>query len=56
MTNEQLAELKRLKEYYPYRIVFGVLRKTGEFEAWAKTTMHSANKLAREGHIVWVFK
>lgn len=56
LTQEQLKELQRLKAYFPYRIVFGVLRKSGEFEAWAKPTKHAANKLAREGHTVWILQ
>lgn len=57
LTEKQNAELVRIKGYFPYRIVFGVVRKdTGEFEAYAKTTMHTANRLAREGHAVYVLK
>ena len=57
LTQAQIAELSRLKDYFPYRIVFAVIHKdTGEFEAWCKTTMHIANKLAREGHQVAIFK
>lgn len=57
MNDKQHAELARLKAYFPYRIVFGVIDKnTGEFFSYCKTTMHAANKLAREGHTVWVWK
>lgn len=56
MNEQQVAELKRLKTYFPYRIVFGVIDKdTGAFEAWAKSTMHTPNRLAREGHQVFVY-
>lgn len=54
LNQSQLAELQRLKQYFPYRIVFGVLKKDGTFEAWAKTTKHVANRLAREGHQVFM--
>ncbi len=55
MTQEQIAELKRLKEYFPYRIIFGVIDKnTGEFGAWAKPTKHVMNRLIREGHKVFL--
>ena len=54
LTPAQVSELRRLKAYFPFRIVFGVINKdTGEFEAWAKPTMHAANRLAREGHYVF---
>ena len=57
LTAENIAELTRIKAYFPYRIVFGVVRAdTGAFEAWAKTTMHAANRLAREGHAVFVMR
>jgi hypothetical protein len=56
LTQEQAEEMKRVKGWFPYRIVFGVLRKTGEFEVWAKPTMHAANKLNREGHTIWLLK
>lgn len=57
LNNEQAQELRRLKQYFPYRIVFGVLNKdTGEFAAYAKLTKHTANKLAREGHQVFLLQ
>lgn len=56
LTKEQTEELARLKAHFPYRIVFGVIRKdTGAFEAWCKPTMAVANRLVREGHTVLVF-
>lgn len=57
LTDAQRAELATLKAHFPYRIVFGVIRKdTGAFEAWCKTTMHSANCLARKGHNVFLYR
>jgi hypothetical protein len=57
LNNEQTQELRRLKQYFPYRIVFGVIDKeTGKFVAYTKTTKHTANKLAREGHQVFVLQ
>jgi hypothetical protein len=57
LTQKQLAELQRIKQYYPYRVVFGVINKdTGEFQTWCKTTKHIANKLAREGHQVFILQ
>lgn len=52
-TPAQTAELQRMKQWFPYRIVFGVIDKdTQEFAVWAKPTMHAANRLVREGHTV----
>lgn len=48
-TSEQLAQMRRLKEYFPYRVVYGALSPSGEFEANAQTTKRRAMKLAREG-------
>jgi hypothetical protein len=56
LTANQTQELANLKNWFPYRIVFGVIDKaTGEFSAYAKTTMHTANNLARKGHLVAIF-
>jgi hypothetical protein len=53
--DEILKQAKRTKDYYPYRIVFIVKDKnTKQWDVWAKPTMHSANKLAREGHEVHI--
>jgi len=57
LTTEQHNELSRLKDYFPFRIVFGVLNKdSGDFATYAKTTMHTANRLARQGHKVFILK
>ena len=53
LTDQQQAELLRLKQWFPYRIIFGVIRTTGEFEAYAKTDKRTMLKLAREGHVVY---
>jgi len=55
-TDAHKTELTNLKNWFPFRIVFGVIDKTtGEFSAYAKTTMHTANNLARKGHLVAIF-
>lgn len=56
LNDEQLKELQRLKAYFPFRIVFGVIDQDGKFEAYAKTTMHTANSLSRKGHSVFLLK
>jgi hypothetical protein len=55
-TESQIRELQNLKNWFPFRIVFGVIDAgTGEFNAYAKNTMHTANKLARQGNFVAIF-
>ena len=55
MDESQISELARLKAYFPFRIVFGVIRTdTGEFEAHTCRTMARAKRLVREGHRVYV--
>ena len=57
LTESQISELKRLKAYYPYRIVFGVIDKqSGEFTTWCKTTKHAMNAQARKGNQVFELK
>lgn len=57
LNEQQERELRRLKQYFPFRIVFGVIDKdTAEFSAYAKTTMRTANTLSRKGHAVFVLK
>ena len=53
MNPEQLAELKRLKAYFPYRIIYGAI-KGEEFQASAVTSKRIPNQLAREGWAVWL--
>ena len=56
LTEKQDAEIKRVKQYFPYRIVFGVIDKDTEaFDVYTKPTMHTANRLARLGHSVFVY-
>jgi hypothetical protein len=51
---EHVAEMRRQKEYFPYRIVYGVLDpETGKFEARATTTRRPINVLVREGKVVY---
>lgn len=50
LTEAQVAELMRLKAYFPYRIVYGALHPaTGEWRCNAVVTMREPNKLARAG-------
>lgn len=53
LTKEQDAQLVRLKQYYPWRIVWGAI-VNGEFESYATTTKHRMNKYLREGHQVFI--
>lgn len=48
------VEMKRLKGYFPYRIVYGALDpETNEYETGAVTTMREPNKLLRKGYEVY---
>ncbi len=40
LTKSQLNQLKRLKLYYPYKIIFGIIDKEGDFQGYAKCTKH----------------
>ena len=48
-----IAELQRLKDYFPFRIVFAAVRPTGEIECYAKHDRRTLNKLIRSGCKVW---
>ena len=55
LTATQQTELTNLKAHFPYRIIYAQIDKdTGEFFAAAVTNMRIPNKLAREGHLVFV--
>jgi hypothetical protein len=54
-TEAQEAELRRLKAYFPYRIVFGAVNVQTEphtFEAYAMKDRRQLNKLLRAGWLV----
>lgn len=54
LSDEQIATLRRLKSFYPYRIVYGAVDpRSGEFESSAVKTMHRPNKLMRDGWRVY---
>lgn len=47
----QVAELHRLKIYYPYRIMWGMFTKEGlEWQAYADKDKRRLNKSLRAGH------
>ena len=54
LNQQQTQELQRLKAYFPFRIVFGVIHKDGSFQSYAKRTMHVANRLSRDGASVFI--
>ena len=55
MSQEQLAELTRLKQYFPFRVIYGAL-KDGKFESGAVSSKRIPNQLAREGWQVWILQ
>lgn len=53
LTDKQIAEVKRLKQYFPFRIVYAAISPKGEFECNTCTTKRIPNDLARKGYQVW---
>ena len=53
---KELSEAKRLKSYFPYRIVYLARAEDGKFECGAVTSMRVPNKLARAGYVVSVLR
>lgn len=51
-TEAQETELRRVKQYFPYRIVWGAIGPNGEFESGANTTRRELNKYLRKGWLV----
>jgi hypothetical protein len=50
LTEDQKQELKMLREFFPYRIVYAAMNpSTGEYIASAVTSMRIPNKLCRDG-------
>ncbi len=57
LTDTQIAEMQRVKSYFPFRIVYGAFNPTTkEFVASAVTTMRIPNKLIREGWEVFTLQ
>lgn len=55
LTQEQGAELRRIKAYFPYRIVWGQIDKTtGEFSAHGTLDKRLMNKAARSGNLIFL--
>lgn len=55
-TEDQKNQVIRLKQYFPYRIVFGVILPDGTFESYAETTKRKMNKFAKLGYPVIMAK
>ena len=54
LTTTQTEELRRLKSYFPFRIVYGAINPTdNEYRTGAVTTMHQPNDLMRKGWAVF---
>lgn len=47
-TPEQEAELRRIKSYLPFRIVWGAVSESGEFAYGADHTRHRLNTYRRK--------
>ncbi len=54
LTEDQKQQLYRLKQHFPYRIIFGVLTPENEFLTFAETTKRKMNKYAKmSDHVVF---
>ncbi len=56
LTESLVNELRRLKAYFPYRVVFGAISPSGEWEANAQPTKRRALSLARKGWAVCIYE
>lgn len=57
MNEQQINEMRRVKAYFPFRRIFAVIYKeTAKFEVHAMATLARANRLAREGHQVFILE
>lgn len=55
LTPSQQAEITRLQAHFPFAIVGGWIDKdSGEFGLIKAATRHKINRLAREGHEVYL--
>ena len=52
---ETQSELKRLKQYFPFRIVFASYLD-GKFETFADHTKRRMNSILRKGGLVWALQ
>lgn len=53
LTESQTAEVLKLKAYFPFRIVYGVLYPDGTFGAFADVSRRRINALVRKGCAVF---
>ena len=51
-TEEQESDLRRLKAYVPYRIVWGAVGPNGEFMSGADYDRRKLNRYIRQGWLV----
>jgi len=57
LTTKQETEMRRMRQWFPYRIVYAAINlQTEEFVCSAVTTMRIPNKLAREGWQVFTLE
>lgn len=56
LTPAQEGELRTLQATFPYRIIYYAIAPDGEWFASAVTSRRIPNKLAREGHRVFIVR
>lgn len=52
LTKENEQELIRLKQYFPFRVVFGVKYDDGKFESYAMNNRRKMNSFVKQGLLV----
>jgi hypothetical protein len=53
-SESQLTDLRRLKNYFPYRVVWLAISPDGsDWRTGADSTKHKVNALARKGWHAW---
>ena len=50
LTYSQLSEMRRLKSYFPYRKISGILLPDGTFNVFANVTFAKARNYARKNN------
>ena len=56
LTPEQESELRRLKSYFPFRIIWCEVDKAGKFSAQASRDKRQLNKSVRAGNQVAILQ
>lgn len=53
LTESEIDELTRLKQYFPYRICYCAKKEGAKTEFYAKSTKHGMKKLLEDGFSIY---